>query len=274
MKLYKNGSYFEINAGDEAIAKKQLEGKVMIAIGDSYTVGMKDQLASIARKFGMTIDNRGVVGASICVRPNYDNRRLYLITDTVVSNYTNGKTISGTTYYADDVAVITFMGGANDDPAPATWIGDGLHDTENTLIYGSLNHIFSTLQETFTKAKVICITQPSNFKALNPAPSTDARAQELGFDSLSELQAMSTPQLINFFMNQKERAVRECATAYHLPIVDMFYEFPSVLNPENRDIYWNMHPTSGDPDPLHLSKAGYDLVANAIDRKIVELFGQ
>ena len=256
----------------EDAARARLSGKVMIAIGDSYTAkwpsGGGAKLEALAAKYGMIFDNRGVKGATICVRPDDDYRRLYKITDTVVSDYTNGKTISGTAYYADDVAVITFMGGANDDPAPAEWIGDGLHNTENTLIYGSLNHIFSALQETFTNAKIICITQPANYASSASGIATDARAQALGFDSLAEAQEMSDAQITSFFMFQKETAVYNCAVAYGLPIVDMFHEFPSVHNPENRSTYW------ANGDALHLSQAGYAIIANAIDRKIVELFGQ
>lgn len=47
----------------------------------------------------------------------------------------------------------------------------------------------------------------------------------------------------------------------------MFNEFPAVNNPLNRSLYWQS-------DKLHLTKAGYDLVANAIDKKIARVYGE
>lgn len=248
----------------EAQAKTALTGKVWIALGDSYTVGMGSQLSTIASKYGMILDNRGKVSATISYRSTDSARRLYNIADTVVSNYTNGYAISGTTYHASDVGIITFMGGANDGSAIESWIGTGIHETANTTIYGSLNHIFSVLQETFTNAKIICVTQPSFYSLAVSDVTTDESAQGLGFDDLAELQVMSDVQYSNYCMAQKENAVRNIAWAYGIPVLDMFNEFPSVNNPTNRTTYWQN-------DKLHLTTAGYDIVADGIDKKIVEV---
>lgn len=272
MKLYKaDGSFIEVatggGAGDESIAREKLSGKVLLAIGDSYTRGMESQFVALASKFGMIIDNVGYVGATICWRSTDSARRLYNIVDTAVNAYTNGKTVSGTTYHASDVGIVTFMGGANDDAAVEGWIGTGPHETDKTKIYGSLNHIFSTLQATFTGAKVICISQPSFYSLEVSSITTDARAQEMGFDDLAESQVMDDVQYSNYCQGAKEKAVREMAWLYGCEFVDMFHDFPPVNNPTNRTTYWNS-------DKLHLTTAGYNLVANAIDRKIVEVFGQ
>lgn len=254
-------------AGDEDTAKERLTGKVLLAIGDSYTRGMESQFAAIASKYGMVIDNVGYVGATICWRSTDSARRIYNIVDTAVNAYTNGKTVSGTTYHASDVGIVTFMGGANDDAAVEGWIGTGPHETDKTKIYGSLNHIFSTLQATFTGAKVICISQPSFYSLTVSSITTDARAQEMGFDDLAESQVMDDVQYSNYCQGAKEKAVREMAWLYGCEFVDMFHDFPPVNNPTNRTTYWNS-------DKLHLTTAGYNLVANAIERKIVEVFGQ
>lgn len=249
-----------------AEAKKKLQGKVWIAIGDSYTVGMKTQIASLATKYGMIIDNRGKVSATISMRSSDAARRIYNITNTVISNYTSGYTISGETYTVDDVGLVTFMGGANDGAGIEAWIGTGAHETANTTIYGSLNYIFNALTETFTKAKIFCVTQPANFATAISSLTTENYAKELGFDDLAEAQVMDDYQFSNYLHANKEAAVKDSAWRYGLEIVDMFHDFPPIENPSNRSAYWSS-------DKLHLTSAGYTLVANGIDKKILEVFG-
>lgn len=263
-----DGTPIEIGGGggSEDVAKEKLTGKVLLVIGDSYTVGMSSQLSALATKYGMIIDNVGYVGATISWRSSASARRLYNIVDTAVSAYTSGKTISGTTYHASDVGIVHFMGGANDGNGIDSWIGTGIHETDKSTIYGSLNHIFSTLQETFTGATIICTTQPSFWSLTVSSVTTDAQAQELGFADLAELQGMNDVQYSNYCQCMKEKAVRDIAAAYSIPIVDMFHEFPPVNNPTNRTTYWQN-------DKLHLTSAGYNLISSAIDKKIVELFG-
>lgn len=248
-----------------AEAKKKLQGKVWIAIGDSYTVGMASQLSSLASKYGMIIDNRGKVSATISMRSTDSARRLYNITNTVISNYTSGYTISGATYTAENVGLVTFMAGANDGAGIEAWIGTGAHETANTTIYGSLNYIFNALAKTFTKAGIFCVTQPANF-ASKVSDLTAVSAQEQGFDDLAEAQVFDDVQYSNYTHANKEAAVKDSAWRYGLKIVDMFHDFPSMENPSNRSAYWNS-------DKLHLTAAGYTLVANGIDKKILDVFG-
>lgn len=263
------GELIDIGGHDDAyyeeITKGKLSGKVMISLGDSYTVGMGSQLSAIATKYGMALDNRGVVGASVSWRATSANRRMPNMADTIVSDYSNGYTINGTTYHADDVAVITFMGGANDGSGIDAWLGTGVHETDKSTIYGSLNRIFSSFKETFTNATIICITQPSNYCAMVEEVQTDVSAQEIGFDDLAELQVFSDIQYSNYCQGMKEDVVKKCAWLYGIPVVDVFNEFPSVFKEENRTKYWAS-------DKLHLTPAGYDLVAKAIEKKIVNLF--
>lgn len=271
--LYKaDGTEIEVGGGHdqeyyEDIAKTALTGKVLVALGDSYTVGMTSQLSALATKYGMVIDNRGYIGATICWRSTDSERRMYNTADTIVSDYTTGKVIGDVTYTADDVGLITFMGGANDYNAIANWIGTGIHETDKTTIYGSLNHIFNTFQETFTNAKIICITQPSSWGLVKSDITTDADAQELGFDNLSELQVMSDVQFSNYTMAMKEEAVKNIAWAYGIYVCDMFHDFPPVSNPVNRATYWQN-------DKLHLTATGYNLVASRLDNSIVDVFGK
>lgn len=267
MRFYRaDGTYVSIPFGVEETAKNKLSGKVLIALGDSYTVGMTNQFKALAEKFGMVIDNRGLTSSPIAYRPDMSARSFTLRADDIVTAYTNGRTIDYVTYHADDVALITFMGGANDGESDFR-IGTGPNDTDNSKIYGALHHIFSIFQETFTAAKIICITQPTYYVASASGLSSDAEAQERGFDSLAQARTMDDPQFSTYLMGRKETAVREMAWRYQIPVVDMFHDFPPVNSPTNRTAYWQN-------DKLHLTTAGYNLVADAIDRKIVEVFGQ
>lgn len=247
--------------------KAKLNGKVMLCLGDSYTAMMPTQLGAIASKYGMVLDNQGLASSAIRGTENDGIRPFWYRANTIVSDYTgsSGKTISGTAYTADDVAIITFMGGANDGFGVETFIGTGIHETDKTKIYGSCNYIFNLFLKTFTNAKMIVITQPANYNYVRAnIVTSDEIARTLGFEDMAEANQMDDYQFSNYAMAQKEKAVYDTAWACGIPIVDMFHEYPSVLNPTNRSTYWQN-------DKLHPTSAGFQLIANAIDKKIVEL---
>ena len=255
------------SGGSEDAAKEKLTGKVLVALGDSFTVGMSNQLTSLATKYGMAVDNRGVVSSTLSDRTSIP-QSMYDRADDIVDDYTFGKTINGTTYYADDVGILTLMGGANDGAGIDRWIGDGIHVTDPNTIYGSLHHILSEFLETFTKATVICITQPSIFNSVVATEcATDEDAQNRGFTNRAEALVLNDIQFSNYCMGMKQSAVRTCAWYYQVPLLDMFNEFPAVNDPANRSKYWQN-------DKVHLTTDGYNFVAGAIDKKIIELFGQ
>lgn len=246
-----------------AIAKTKLNGKVLMSIGDSYTVGMRSLFNSLASKYGMVHDNRGVGGIGISTA--YAGS-MYNTTTTAVSEYTNGFAIDGTTYHASDVGIITFMGGCNDGIVVEQDTGTGIADTRTTSIYGALHYIFKTLMNTFTNATIICIVQPPNYYYQTSIAETDQAAIKFGFESLAALQRLDDVQFSVYTVGVKENAVKEMAWLYEVPTVDMFQKMPSIFNPTNRSLYWL-------PDKLHLTTTGYGLVADAVDDKIVELFG-
>lgn len=249
---------------DEETAKNRLSGKVMICLGDSYTVGMGTLLSSLASKYEMAYDARGLVSSPITGTTNTSPRPFWYRADTIVSDYANGYTISGETYQKSDVAVVVFMGGANDGFGVETFIGTGIHETDKTKIYGACGYIFDLLAQTFPNAKFICITQPSNYNRLVSSITDDATAQTLGFENLAELQQMDDIQFSNYSMALKEEAVKNSAWAYGWEIIDMFNKMPSIFSSANRSTYWNS-------DKLHLTSAGYSLISQALDKKIVEL---
>lgn len=259
----------ESDAGEsqeEEQTRNALTGKVMICLGDSYTVGMTGLLTTLASKYGMKLDNRGIVSSSICgdINGNKGFSPMWNRANTIVSNYNSGYAIDGTTYHSSDVGVVVFMGGANDGFGVDTWIGDGINETNKELIYGACNHIFNVLASAFTGAKVICITQPSSYSRQVSSITDNATAQSLGFDSLAQLQGMDDVQFSNYAMAQKEYAVRKTAWAYGWNIIDMFHDFPTIFNPSNRSAYWQS-------DKLHLTASGYSIITEALDKKIVEV---
>lgn len=250
------GGSSEATSYDEELAKARLTGKVMINIGDSYTSNMGSLLNTLATKYGMVRDNQGQTNTKII--DHFQSRVNNLVTD-----YTAGKTLSGTTYHASDVAIITFMGGANDGGGITTFVGDGLHVTDTTKIYGACHYIFKTLLNTFTNAKLIVIAQPANYNQSVSNFTAESQATALGFTSLAELQRMDDYQLSEYIMWNKEKAVLDVAKAYSLPTIDAFTNFPTMLNPANRTAYWS--------DSIHINTAGSAIIVNWLDKKILEL---
>lgn len=252
---------FDGESADYTTVKEALNGKVMLCLGDSYIVYMNSLLSSLASKYGMAYDGRGVVSSTIT---NQGTSPMVTRVDTIVSDYESGYTIDSESYSATDVGVVVFMGGANDGFGVNTYIGTGTHETDKSLIYGACNYIFNQLMQTFTNAIFICITQPANYNRTVSSITSDATAQILGFDDLAELQVMDDYQFSNFSMAQKEKAVKDTAWVYGWDILDMFNEFPSMLNPSNRSVYWST-------DKIHLTTAGYNIISKALDNKIVEI---
>lgn len=286
MILYNKDGSHEIaivgGSAAEDAARAKLTGKVIITLGDSYTAkwngsgafGAGAKLEELAKKYKMILDNRGIGSASIAERRPEDNddhpeRRMTNMTDAIVNDYTaqGGYTINGIAYSPDDVGLITFMGGVNDPNGISYRLGTGIHDTERTLMYGALNYIFSILQETFPKATLLCITQPPSYNHTVSEVTNDTYAQEIGFENRAEVQRMTDVQFSTYCLAVKEDIVKKMAWAYGLPILDLFTEFPSVHVAANRTKYWAS-------DKLHMTQAGNTIIVGALERKMLELFGQ
>ena len=251
-------------------AKAVLSGGVWIALGDSYTVYADSFFKALAEKYGMVYDGQGKVSSTVCGDNTgskgfapFHNRM-----DGFIANYTgNGQTINGATYTAEDVKLITFMGGANDGFGKSSWIGDSPTSMDTMYLYGACNYMFRKLHENFPNARIICILQPANYSdAMNY--TDDATAQTLGFASLAELQTWDVYSFGQYKMECKEKVVMECAKRFGIHIVDCIFDWYSVVNPTQRAKYWNT-------DKIHLSAAGSEALAEKLDREgILELFGK
>lgn len=249
-------------------AREALSGGVWIALGDSYTVYADNNFKALAEKYGMAYDGQGKVSSTVCGDEggNKGFSPFWKRMDGFIANYTgSGQTIDGATYTADDVKLITFMGGANDGFGKDTWLGSRT-SMDTNYIYGSCNYIFRKLRENFPNASIICILQPANFSdEMNY--TDDATAQTLGFASLAELQTWDIYSFGQYKMETKERAVKECAERFGIHIVDCIFDWYSVVNPTHRSTYWST-------DAIHLSSAGTAALAEKLDREgILKVFG-
>ena len=249
-------------------AKAALSGGVWIALGDSYTEYAKSDFKALAEKYGMIYDGQGVVSSTVCGDDggNKGFSPFWQRTNRFIANYTgNGQTIDGVDYTADDVKLITFMGGANDGFGKDTWIGSPT-SMDTMYISGACNYIFRKLHENFPNARIICILQPANFSdTMNY--TDDATAQILGFKDLAEMQTWDVYSFGQYKMETKERAVKACAERFGIHIVDCIFDWYSVVNPTQRVMYWN-------PDKIHLSSAGTTALAEKLDREgILKVFG-
>lgn len=280
LKIYDSVSDGYVSAsllGAEKTAWEALNNRVMVCLGDSYTRGMDGVLKTLAAKYGMILDNRGIVSSSVCGDTGGSKgfQPMWNRADGIATDYAAGYVLDGVPYSAEDVGIITFMGGANDGFGLETWIGSGPADTDTGHIYGAMNHIYSTLMEAFPKARIITILQPSNYNRTvnrNTDPDAgdvvdDATAQIWGFRDAAAYRAMTDVQFSNYAMTVKEESIRHMAWAYGSHVVDAFSGFPTIFNPGNRAKYWAS-------DKLHLSAAGSELVAGMLERDgILAIFG-
>lgn len=253
-----------INNSAEA-AELQIGG-VWIGLGDSYTVYADGYFRDMASKYGMIYDGQGKVSSTVCgdTGGNKGFSPFWSRMDGFISNYTgSGQTIDDATYTADDVRLITFMGGANDGFGKDTWLGS--HTSMDTnYIYGACNYIFKRLRENFPNAEIICILQPANYSDVMNY-TDDETAQTLGFANLAELQTWDVYSFGQYKMEVKERAVKECAERFGIPIVDCIFDWYSLVNPTQRSTYWNT-------DKIHLSAAGSQALAKKLEEKVIEIF--
>ena len=269
IKTLSSRKIYDLFGKSETRAKEKLQGGVWIALGDSYTEYAKTNFSELATKYGMIYDGQARVSSTICgdVSGNKGFVPFWNRMDTFIANYTgDGQTINDVAYTADDVKLITFMGGANDGFGKDSWLGSHT-SMDGNYIYGACNYIFRKLKETFSNAKIICILQPANYSdAMNY--TDDETAQILGFKDLAELQTWDIYSFGQYKMETKERAVKECAERFGIHIVDCIFDWYSVVNPTERATYWST-------DKIHLSSQGTAELTKKLEQDgILVLFGK
>lgn len=250
-------------------AKENLQGGVWIGFGDSYTVYADTYFKSIATKYGLIYDGQGKVSSTICGDEggNKGFAPFWQRMNTFISNYTgNGQTIDGNTYTANDVKLITFMGGANDGFGKDTWLGSPTSKDTN-YIYGALNYMFGKLVEEFPNAEIIVILQPANYNYKVSSITNDEGAQTVGFDNLAELQNLTDYEYSQHAMTRKEKCVKEIAEKFGFHIIDCIFNWYNVVNPNHRALYWST-------DKIHLTGLGSQKLSQKLDKKIIKVFGK
>lgn len=269
VKTLSSKKIYSVYGMSESIAKEKLSGGVWIALGDSYTVQAGTYFQTVAEKYGLIYDGQGKVSSTICGDSggNKGFSPFWSRMNSFIANYTgDGQTIDGVVYKAEDVKLITFMGGANDGFGKESWLGS--HTSMDTnYIYGACNYIFRKLKENFPNAKIICILQPANYSdTMNY--TDDETAQTIGFKDLAELQSWDIYSFGQYKMETKERAVKECAERFGIHIVDCIFDWYSVVNPTERATYWST-------DKIHLAGAGSMALTNKLEQDgILSVFGK
>lgn len=247
------------NTGGQGL--DSLNGKTWLALGDSYTAfiaatGPADgempspvstssstTWGKLAKKLGMTLYSYGVARSTIRVSTHpedtskdYAYRPMSTRVDDMVTNHSAD---------ADDVALITFMGGTNDGYS-AEKIGN-FTSQANTTIAGGCHYIFNTLKEAFPKAKIVVILQPSCYG------SYDGTIIDEG-----EFAGMDGYQFMNYNCQLKQKMVRDVAEFYGCSICDCAFNWFSVCNPDHRTAIWK------DNDHVHLTTYGETMLTDKL----------
>lgn len=218
---------------------KDYGGGVMFALGDSYTAMGSSYFSAFAEKHGLVCDNRGLASSTIAGTTDgtVGYHPFWSRLDTAVAEYASGKTINGTAYTAEDVKLVTFMGGANDWFTVDKEQGiDRLGNPESedkAQLYGACKYIFATLLSAFPNADIVVILQPSNLARI-------------------------------FGHWQKESIVREMAELYGLPICDCCFEWYHPGNAEDLATYWQS-------DELHMTDAGNTAIFEKLEKVVNNL---
>ena len=239
---YEGKRLYPANMQDQRQDKiKVYDGGVMFALGDSYTAMGASYFSTFAEKHGLVCDNRGLVSSTIAgsadgVTVGY--HAFWKRLDEAIAEYATGYAIDGTTYTADDVKLVTFMGGANDwytvdDSQGIDRIGNPESEDKEQL-YGACKYIFNTLLSSFPNADIVVILQPCSA----------AKG--------------------NYAMWLKEGIVREMAEMYSLPICDCCFEWYNPSNPTDAATYW-------DSDNLHMTGAGNTAIFNKLEKTVNNL---
>lgn len=242
---------------------KKYDGGVMLTLGDSYTAYMNSHFNIFAESHGLVQDNRGLASSTIAgsedkVTVGY--HAFWVRLNEAIAQYQSGYTINDVAYACEDVKLITFMGGANDWStvnSELNRLGVGANETNKETLYGALNYIFATLLSTFPNADIVVILQPTNYAST--VPTTEEDAKNVGFDSLAQVQGMTTDaQYSSYLMMRKEVIVKEMAERYGLPICDCCFDWYNPIRPNEATTYWQA-------DKLHLTDAGHQAIIDKLE---------
>lgn len=238
-----------------------MQNKTILCFGDSYTNYLAKEggyFAGLGQSFGANVKNYGI--ASSTIKNNSEGGSSYQPmvdrVDTLISENESD---------ADNIALITFMGGTNDSWGKTSSLGENIYDMSKGHIYGACHYIFRRLKEAFPNAKILVILQPScaNYKI---SDITDEEVvKSLGFTDLANAQQFTDLQLSVLKSQTKQNIVDEVAKFYSLDVLDCCRNWYSPLNSNELSTYW-------DTDYLHLTSAGNEDLTNRTRLKLYELY--
>ena len=218
---------------------KDYGGGVMLTLGDSYTAMGSSYFDTFAVRHGLVQDNRGVGSSTIAGTTDGEVgfQPFWNRLDTAIAQYQaeGGYTIGENAYTADDVKLITFMGGANDwytvDAEQGIDRIGNIQSEDKAQLYGALNYIFPTMQTAFPNADIVVILQP--------------------FGN-------------GYAMRLKEGIVKEMAEMYGIPVCDCAFEWYSQSNPNDLATYWQA-------DKLHQTADGNQAIMAKLEKVVNNL---
>lgn len=218
---------------------KDYGGGVMLTLGDSYTAMGSSYFDTFAVRHGLVQDNRGVGSSTIAGTTDGEVgfQPFWNRLDTAIAQYQaeGGYTISENAYTADDVKLVTFMGGANDwytvDAEQGIDRIGNIQSEDKAQLYGALNYIFPTMQTAFPNADIVVILQP--------------------FGN-------------GYAMRLKEGIVKEMAEMYGIPVCDCAFEWYSQSNPNDLATYWQA-------DKLHQTADGNQAIMAKLEKVVNNL---
>lgn len=227
-----------------------LKGKVWLALGDSYTQYLAGAYSdgvtpttvgkwgSLAQSLGMTLYSYGIASSTIRYSTNngsdgFSSTPMVRRVDTLIADHAEE---------ADNVGLITFMGGVND---PESKLGT-LDSTDEMTIYGGCHQIFNKLVNAFPNAHIVVILQP--------VTANGSASEE--FDAI---------QNTIYPCQLKQRAVKQVAEFYGLTVCDCCFDWYTTANPTHLATIW-------DSDKLHLTSMGNLKLTEKLTKTLESVF--
>lgn len=262
---YNGTKLYPVNYSEQQLdSAKDYGGGVMLAFGDSYTVGIGDKWDNFASKHNLVCDIQGLVGSAYHGTESSAPTPYWLRLNTIINDYIAGKTIGGTTYTASDVKLITVMGGANDGWSKAA-IGDSIYTTDKNTLYGACHYVFGKLLQTFPNADIVCILQPIQWtdSSSNTGLTDDEDAQTYGFETVQDAKNLNGFGYANFTSTINQYAIRQVAEMYGLTICDCALKWYKRIGSVDSSAYW---VTDG-----HMTGTGYAAILAQLEKTVNSL---
>lgn len=262
---YNGKKLYPVNYSEQRIeSAKDYGGGVMLAFGDSYTVGIGDKWDDFASKHNLVCDKQGIVGSSYHGTESSSPFPYWVRLNTIINDYTSGKTIGTKAYTATDVKLITVMGGANDGWSKSE-IGNSIYTTDKNTLYGACHYVFGKLLQTFPNADVVCILQPIQWRDASSVTNLtdDETAKTYGFETAHDAQNLDGFGYANFTSTINQYAIRQVAEMYGLTICDCALEWYKRIGSVDSSAYW---VSDG-----HMTGTGYAAILAQLEKTVNNL---